>query len=439
MKNLPLLKALFQNSVTSSLLLLGLILLLLQFPLAKLDSLIAERQHSQWQVQQEVTASWGGEQQVAGPYLIVPWVESAPTALRFNLQLPDTERRYAVLLPSRLNISARARPEVRYRGLYEVPLYQADISVEAEFSRPDPAAFAVKPEQWQWQEARVVMTLSDLKALTGSIDATWQQSALEVMPGSSAAPAGFHFPLKDPFAQSDTAQFTLNFSLNGSQRLMAAPLGRTSVIQMEGAWPAPGFQGEWLPSQRTVTEQGFSAQWEIPFIARGLPVQWQGHSVDLKQSELHWVGVQLQPAVDAYRQIERATKYQLLFLLMVFGFFWLFQTLAGVAVHGLHYVLTGGALCLFYLLLLSLAEHLGFVSAYLCASAAVIIQMTLYGKSVLQSWLRAIGLGVLLACLFGYLWSLLQEQDYALLFGAAGLFAALSLVMFLTRRRLAPA
>lgn len=439
MKNLPSLKALFQNSVTASLLLLGLILLLLQFPLARLDSLIAERQHSQWQVQQEVTASWGGEQQIAGPYLIVPWEESAPTSLRFNMPLPDTERRYAVLLPSRLNISAHARPEVRYRGLYEVPLYQADITVDAEFSRPDPAVFAVKPEQWQWQEARVVMTLSDLKALTGRIEATWQQTALEVMPGSSAAPAGFHFPLKDPFAQADTARFTLNFSLNGSQRLMVTPLGRSSVIQMEGTWPTPGFQGEWLPSQRTVTEQGFTAQWDIPFIARGLPVQWQGLSVDLKQSELHWVGVQLQPAVDAYRQTERATKYQLLFLLMIFGFFWLFQTLAGVAVQGLHYVLTGGSVCLFYLLLLSLAEHLGFVSAYLCASGAVITQMTLYGKSVLGGWCRAGGLGLLLASLFAYLWSLLQEQDYALLLGSVGLFAGLSLVMFLTRKRLTPA
>lgn len=422
----------------SSLLMLGVIVLVLQIPLAKLDGLIAERRLSQWQVQQEVTASWGGEQHIAGPYLIVPWVDSVPTHQRFPIELPETGRRYAVLLPSRLDISAQTHPEVRYRGLYEVPLYQADIVVEADFSRPDPAAFSVKEEQWQWQEARVAMTLSDLKAITGSIDAQWQQAALDVAPGSSATPAGFHFPLQEPFAASATAHFSLRFSVNGSQRLMAAPLGRNSVINMAGGWPSPGFQGEWLPNQRSVTEQGFDARWEIPFIARGLPAQWQSPGVDLKQDDIHWVGVQFQPEVDAYRQTERATKYQLLFLLMIFGFFWLFQVLAGVRLHALHYLLTGGSVCLFYLLLLSLAEHLGFVVAYLCASGAVIGQISLYGKSVLQSGRRAAGLGLLLSCLFAYLWALLQEQDFALLSGSAGLFVGLSLVMFLTRKRLTP-
>lgn len=428
-------KLLLQNTLVSSLLLLGVIVLVLQIPLAKLDSLIAERRQSQWQVQQEVTASWGGEQQIAGPYLIVPWVETTSNR-NFPIELPETEKHYVVLLPSRLEILARARPEVRYRGLYEVPLFQADVTVDADFSLPDLGSFVVKPEQWQWQEARIAMTLSDLKAITGAIEAKWQQSTLDVAPGSSAAPAGFHFPLPDPFAKSTTAHFSLTFSVNGSQRLMAAPLGRTSVISMAGGWPLPGFQGEWLPNQRTVTEQGFDARWEIPFIARGLPAQWQSTYVDLKQDDLHWVGVQFQPEVDAYRQTERATKYQLLFLLLIFGFFWLFQVLAGVRLHPLHYLLTGGSVCLFYLLLLSMAEHLGFVAAYLCASGAVIGQISLYGKAVLQSWLRASGLGVLLACLFTYLWALLQEQDFALLSGSAGLFVGLSLVMFLTRKRL---
>ena len=425
----------FQNSMVSSLLMLGLVVLILQIPLSRLDGLISERQQNLWQVQQEIASSWGGEQQVAGPYLVVPFDEGAQPSLHMGVMLNSPERHFAVLLPASLNVSAETQPEIRYRGLYEVPLYQAALNLEATFTKTGIKDLNIDAGRWHWDEARVVLTVSDLRALTGSITAQWQQGPLEVLPGSTTTLPGFHFPLQNAFDAGDSATFTLHFQLNGSQRLMLAPLGRTSVIRMEGAWPSPGFQGDWLPSQRSISAAGFLAQWDIPFIARGMPVQWQAPQVQLKQDELHWVGVQLQPPVDAYRQTERSTKYQLLFLLMIFGFFWLFQQLSGIRLQWVHYLLTGASVCLFYLLLLSLAEHVGFVMAYLTACAAVIAQITLYGRSVLQTWSRALGLGGLLAAMFAYLWSLLQEQDYALLLGAAGLFVSLSLVMYLTRHR----
>jgi inner membrane protein len=154
----------------------------------------------------------------------------------------------------------------------------------------------------------------------------------------------------------------------------------------------------------------------------------------LRLENTHWVGVKLQPEMDAYRKNQRATKYQLLFLLLIFGFFWLFQWLTGIGVHPLQYLLIGAAMCVFYLLLLSLSEHLGFFTAYLVASAAVVVQIGLYARSVLQSWRRAGGMALMLAGLLGYLGSLLQEQDFALLYGSLGVFVALSVVMYLTRR-----
>ncbi|HEX4937372.1 MAG TPA: cell envelope integrity protein CreD, partial [Candidatus Kapabacteria bacterium] len=357
-------------------------------------------------------------------------------ALQGGILLPaEQERRHAVFLPAELQLQAVAEPEIRYRGLYQVPLYQAALELNARFDAPDLAALHLKPEQMLWQEARVVVHVSDIKALTGALNAVWNEQPLDVLPGTTSEQSGdgFHFPV--PLAAPEAPhQFHLRFQLHGSNQLFVTPAGKRSTLQMSGQWPAPSFQGEWLPSTRTVDAGGFSAQWDIPFIAKGMPMQWEGESANLRLDGTRWVGVKLQPEMDAYRKNQRSTKYQLLFLVMIFGFFWLFQWLTGIGVHPLQYLLTGASMCVFYLLLLSLSEHLGFFTAYVLASAALVVQIGLYARSVLQSWKRAGGMALMLAGLLGYLGSLLQEQDFALLYGSLGVFAALSVVMYLTRR-----
>ena len=425
-----------QNRALTSLLLLGLLVLLLQYPLDKLDDLIRERQQSFDSVAADMAEKWGGEQAVAGPFLIVPYLVTRQDALQGGILLPaEQERRHAVFLPAELQLQAVAEPEIRYRGLYQVPLYQAALELNARFDAPDLAALQLKPEQMLWQEARVVVHVSDIKALTGALDAVWNEQPLDVLPGTTSEQSGdgFHFPVQLS-APDAPHQFHLRFQLHGSNQLFVTPAGKRSTLQMSGQWPAPNFQGEWLPSTRTVDAGGFSAQWDIPFIAKGMPMQWEGESASLRLDSTRWVGVKLQPEMDAYRKNQRSTKYQLLFLVMIFGFFWLFQWLTGIGVHPLQYLLTGASMCVFYLLLLSLSEHLGFFTAYVLASAALVVQIGLYARSVLQSWKRAGGMALMLAGLLGYLGSLLQERDFALLYGSLGVFAALSVVMYLTRR-----
>ncbi|HVL00661.1 MAG TPA: cell envelope integrity protein CreD [Dongiaceae bacterium] len=424
-----------QNRTLGALLLLGLFMLILQYPLSRLDELISERQQSFDSVAADMAEKWGGEQSVAGPFLLVPYRVTRQEELQSGILLPTEERRVALFLPTDLQLHAVAEPEIRYRGLYQVPLYRATLELNARFDAPDLAALGLNSEQMLWQEARLLVHVSDVKALTGSLTAVWNEEPLEVQPGTTSASSddGFQFPVALT-APDQSHHFNLHFQVNGSNRLFAAPTGKRSVLHMSGQWPAPNFQGEWLPSTRKVNAQGFSADWDIPFIAKGMPMQWEGASADLRLENSRWVGVKLQPEMDAYRKNQRATKYQLLFLLLIFGFFWLFQWLTGIGVHPLQYLLIGAAMCVFYLLLLSLSEHLGFFTAYLLASAAVVMQIGLYARSVLQSWKRAGGMALMLAGLLGYLGSLLQEQDFALLYGSLGVFVALSVVMYLTRR-----
>lgn len=421
------------NSALSTLFLIGILLLVLQYPLGKLDDLIRERQQSFDSVAADMAEKWGGAQAIAGPFLIVPYLKKLPSPLHQGIMLPaETVREQAVFLPAELKLNAVAQPDVRYRGLYQIPLYQATLALQATFAVPDLAALQLTPEQMLWQEARVVMHVSDIKALSGAVEGRWNRQPLDVQPGTTTDSSGFHFPVQLDGTAPQTLQ--LQFSVNGSNQLSLTPSGKLSALDISGQWPAPNFQGEWLPTARTISTAGFAAHWDIPFLAKGLPLQWAGAQADLRLDNTRWVGVKLQPEMDAYRKNQRSTKYQLLFLLMIFGFFWLFQWLTGIAVHPLQYLLTGAALCVFYLLLLSLSEHIGFVAAYVLASAAVVVQIGLYARSVLQSWQRAGGMALMLAGLLGYLGSLLQEQDYALLYGSAGIFVALSLVMYLTRR-----
>jgi inner membrane protein len=195
----------------------------------------------------------------------------------------------------------------------------------------------------------------------------------------------------------------------------------------------PSFQGAWLPQQRKISQQGFEASWEIPFLGRSFPQAWIAHEAPEQAVNDSRFGVELVAPVDQYRMAERSVKYAGLFILLTFASVWLLEGLARVQVHPIQYLLLGCALCLFYLLLLSLAEHLGFAAAYALASLAVIALCGAYSLAILRSRPLACCVGAGVAGLYGYLFVLLINEDYALLFGSLGLLLILAAVMYLTR------
>jgi inner membrane protein len=222
--------------------------------------------------------------------------------------------------------------------------------------------------------------------------------------------------------------------LNGSLGAYFSPFARNTVVEIESNSRNPSFQGNWLPSKRSISDSGFRASWSIPFLGRNYPQAWTSTADMGNAIEASRFGVELSDPVDHYRMAERSVKYAGLFVLLTFTVIWLIEVLAGLRVHPIQYLMLGGALCLFYLLELSLSEHVGFPVAYAIASVAVVGMVGAYCLAVLHNVRRALVVAAGVAALYVYLYVLLMNEDYALLIGSVGLFAILGAVMYVTRR-----
>ena len=264
----------------------------------------------------------------------------------------------------------------------------------------------------------------------------WGAERFEFLPGTGPAPdpegsSGFHVPIAN--AAREAAQFDFTLALQGSSALRLAPFAKSTRVELNSNWPDPSFQGAWLPTERTIDDAGFSALWEVPFLGRSYPQRWNSMERVRGSIQRSYFGVDLATMVDEYRMAERSAKYALLFLGLTFGTLWLFEVVAGIRIHSIQYLFVGGAMCLFYLLELSLAEHLGFTLAYAVASTAVVGLVATYCLAILGARSRAFAMAGVIIALYGYLFILLRNQDFALVSGSVGLFLALAASMYLTR------
>lgn len=291
--------------------------------------------------------------------------------------------------PTSVLIRGRVETEVRRRGMFDVPLYVATLHVEGSF-----------PAQAQAQAAQLLLSFTDARNV--------RTTSLEL------ADDGVRGPLT--VKASAPTPFSFDVSVAGSASLWFIPSAAETRVELSSGWPTPGFDGTALPVSRTLGAGGFEASWRV---LRGAA---QGF------------GVRFVSPTDTYRSSERAVKYELLFLGLTFLAFTLFELLGGLRVHPVQSLLVGLALCLFFLLLLSLSEQVGFARAYAIAACAVVLLVTFYVRAVLNARGRALAVGGLLSGLYGFLYVLLQIEDYALLTGSVALFAVLASVMWFTRR-----
>ena len=434
-----------RTSAFAKALLIGGLVLFLQIPILLIWRLVSEREQTRESALAEVTASWGKAQEVQGPYLVIPYTyEKTTTSAEGKVEVREQEAR-ATFLPRILKISGELDVEARYRGIFETSVYRSRIEIEGQFDRPDFSGWGVESARVMWDRAQLVFEVSDARAIQNQARLRWQDEEVDFEPGTggrSSDMSGIHARV-DGLRNGSPLDFSCTLDLRGSTRLRFAPLGDNTEVRLRGNWPDPSFQGRWLPVERQVGPGGFAATWRIPYLGRNYPRSWRAgnNAPPIAASQF---GVDLLSPVDAYRQTDRSLKYQLLFLGLTFTVIWLFEVLGGLRLHVIQYALIGAAMCVFYLLELSLAEHLGFLAAYSIAAAAVVTLVVFYGLSALQSRGRAAVIGAVLTGLYGCLYALLQIQDYALLIGSLGLFAVLAAVMFATRHvdwyvlRLAP-
>lgn len=426
-----------RNSQTFRLVIVAALVLVLLIPVAMISDLVSERQGRRARAIAEVSSSWGGTQAITGPALVVPYTDRWTERLADGQTVTRTAERMAVFLPERLEVRGRIETETLKRGIFSIPVYRLTAEVTGEFGRPsigdldgaDPVAIA-------WDRARLAVGISDARAIQEATAVTWNGARVDFLPGTSGLAAigtGIHAPV-EVSAAGEGFSFSFPLALNGSGGLRVAPFGRNTVVALESDFGDPSFQGAWLPAERSVSDAGFQARWSIPFLGRDYPQAWTSERDMSRPIETSRFGVELGSPVDHYRMTDRSVKYAVMFILLTFAAVWLMEVLAGVRVHPIQYLLLGAALCVFYLLELSLSEHLGFPVAYALASAAVIGMVATYSRAVLGRAGRAVVVGVGVAALYVYLYFLLMNEDYALLIGSVGLFLILGAIMFATRR-----
>lgn len=415
--------------------LLGFFWLVLLIPLYQLRSLVEERTRFAAATVDEIGATFGGNQLVAGPFLTVP--------VRRLVKLDDGKERleteWLTFLPKSLAVEGSLAPEIRRRGIFEAAVYRADLRLEGGFEQPDPAAVIHLDAGAEvlWPEATLSFAVSDLRGLRSKLELDWNGLRLELDPLPAGQAPNLGLPAlgaRVPLGASAAGlyHFKLGIAVGGSGQLSFLPVGRETTVGLLSTWKSPSFSGAFLPDQRTVDTTGFRANWTIPFFARSFP-QAFGCSFAAESLRASAFGVDLLLPVDTYRKTDRSLKYAGLFVLLTFLTFLLFEIFDRRRLHPIQYLLVGFAMSLFYLLLLSLGEHLPFRLAYLIAAAAVTLLIAGYARAILGSRRGSAGLFAVLTLLYAFLCVLLESEDYALLVGSLALFAVLALVMYLTR------
>lgn len=424
-----------RRSVGIRVLILALLALAFVIPLSIVRSIVEERQGLRDGALADIRQSWGGPQTLAGPVLIAvrSCSRSAGEAAAWSTS------QSVVLLPKHYSIDGAVEAETLKRGLHETAVLRAAITVEGDFPPLQGAFPLIACDSARLERATIVLALTEARGLDEIGDLEWNGAALPWESGSVDGPwnPGMHVDLPLERVEAAAAQggsFRLHLKVRASERLSFLPLGSPTRVQLTSKWPTPSFRGAFLPKTRTLTGEGFRATWDIPALARSLPPSWQGAPPSSAAPAESQFGAEWLIPADGYLRTERALKYGLMFVGATFACLYFFELFGRRALHPMHYLLVGAALIVFYLLLLSLSEQLGFTIAYGLATGATTVLVSGYAVSILGGWLRGASLGAALAGFYAALFFLLRAEEHALLVGSIGLFAALAVVMWLTRR-----
>ncbi|MCP5468640.1 MAG: cell envelope integrity protein CreD [Deltaproteobacteria bacterium] len=420
--------------------LVGFLALLLGLPLLIVQFVVKERVDRQDEVKREISQTWGGDQTIIGPVLVIPYKKY----YRDN----DDKIHYSIsntyFLPDKLTVEGDLKTQIKHRNVFKVPVYQSSIDLSGTFKRPDFSQWKISDEHILWDQGYLLIGVSEVHALQNKTYVFWNNEKLPFRPIQHESSQYFlrnslKSDLKNLNPQSSSYSFQTKLQLSGSSKFKMVPVGEESSFSLQSNWPHPKFFGASLPTKHQIadsgSQQGFQAKWQASSLNRGFPTQWLEKEIYENHFEKGAFGVEMINPVDNYRLATRANKYSMLFVALTFLTFFLLEVFnRKVRVHPIQYLFVGFSLCIFYLLLLSLSEVIGFSWAYLSGAISIVFLISFYMSRVLQSFKRALLLGGILSGLYLYLYTLLQLEDYALLAGSLGLFLILASIMLITRR-----
>jgi len=419
-----------KNSVILKFLGIGILMAVLMIPISMLNKLVYERSMLQREAIAEISSKWGNEQTLTGPVLTIPY----SVVIRTQTNETHRETRYAHFLPDELAINGELIPQSRYRGIYKALLYEADLDISGSFTMPQPDPDQIGAESVDYDKAFIQLGIPDMRGIGSNVIINWNGDRYTAVPGiptTDISTTGIHFPVTlSGSVKSSVVPFTFRLNLNGSGRLSFVPVGKETKVSLRSTWNSPSFDGTFLPQQRSISDKGFSAQWQVLHFNRNFPQSWVGSGYNLQAS---LCGISMVTPVDHYHMVTRSVKYAALIIFLTFLLFFIIEMMKKFRVHPFQYLLIGTGLVLFYSLLLSVSEQLIFPAAYAVAAGSTTLLLSLYTYSVVRNRVQTLMVGGMFCVLYVFLYIILRSEDYALLIGSTGLFLLLGTVMFLTR------
>ncbi len=427
-----------KESVTVKLIFIGGLVLALLIPSVMLQGLIHEREQRRDEVDKDVSATWSGSQLVQGPVLVIPYKRQVKETTD-NKEAVKEVIENIYILPNTLHYKAGIAAEKLHRGIFETSVYNTQVKVWGNF-KTELDKLSILPSQLLPSRAILAFSISDLKGLKTNPVIIFGSQKLQTEPSFNEKGL-FNNGLmaRANLIGADTASIQFNFilDLKGSQQLNFLHTGKATDVEVSGNWSTPSFSGRYLPDNRIVTDKGFDAKWHMLYFNRPFAQQWAADDTLVSNMQKHddaIFGVKLKLPVDDYQKTMRSSKYGILIILLTFISLFLTEMISKQRIHSFNYVLIGAAMVIYYTLLLSFSEQVGYNWAYLIASMATIVLVSVFIASLLKNKKPAVLFAIILAIFYAFIYVIIQLEDMALLIGSIALFVIVGVLMYFSRK-----
>lgn len=429
-----------KESVTVKLAFIGLLIILLLIPSSLVQNLIQERSLRQDETEKQVSDQYSGEQLVQGPVLVIPYKKQTKETDNTGKEVTKEVTNNLFLLPNELDYNANVTPYILHRGIFEVVVYNGTVKVSGNFTKADLSSLSLTADQLMPEKAKLLFSISDLKGLKTNplLKIAGQTGTAEPAFGDTVFANGLQVAVNLNGMMDKIIPFEFNLDLKGSEELSFLHLGKTTDVTVKGNWGSPSFDGRYLPDTRNIDTKSntFDAKWRMLYYNRPFPQQWADdlNVLKTKKADDATFGVKLRLPVDQYQKTTRSSKYAILIIMLTFISLFLTEMISKHRIHVFNYVLIGAAMIVYYTLLLSFSEQVGFTFAYLIASAATVILVAAFLKSLIKS-VKTTGLFTLIISLFyAFIYVIIQLEDLALLVGSVALFLVVATLMYFSRK-----
>ena len=417
------------NSLVRKIGFLFVLTLLLQIPIFFIHTIVDDRGYSYNNMVEEIGNEWGRKQTIAGVFLAIPFDDSETYYDNSGKEAKRKITKNLVILPDDLKVKVYLKDEVRERGIYKTTVYNGDIILEGSF----PSIRKSVPANIFPYNIGVGLGITDTKSIMKVEEFIVEGENIELESGTGLTQQGINTgisgTIRQNLNQKEKINFSVRLSLRGNEGINILPFGKNNHFEVSSSWKAPKFYGI-LPSAKVIDENGFKAEWEVSSFVRNYKQSFVDGFYDITEGK---IGVDLYEGVTHYRQVMRAVKYSMLFILLSLFVVYIFEVTSKRFTHYVQYGVVGFSLTMFYLVLLSMSEYFNFGLAYIIATLMVVIPNSLYIKAVTKNIKYGVGMLVFLSGIYAVLYSILKREQYALITGTLLLMLVLYVMMYITR------